>query len=173
MRDFFEDKVNFYMILEQQSSMTLREHVVKYRARFDIARQQVLLQTLGGSLEFLHANGIVMRALDPQGILMSESSVAGTTWDGGNALPLIARLSHATVMNIDDDQFTVGCFGDPHFRAPEVLGGQPYTYKADVWSFGVLAYWILTGQLPFSLKTQADMGSDDSSSEEILQESDA
>lgn len=33
--------------------------------------------------------------------------------------------------------------------APEVLGGNLYGHKADVWSFGVLFFQMITGFLPF------------------------
>lgn len=149
LMDFFEDKVNFYTVLEMHSQMTLYEHIRKYRARFDLVRQQNLVRALGQTLEYMHANGVVLRALDPQGFLMTES--AGV-WDAQYAMPRLARLDLATVMNIDDEEYTRGCFGDLRFRAPEVLGNKPYTFKADVWSFGVLTYFILTGKLPFVLK---------------------
>ena len=33
--------------------------------------------------------------------------------------------------------------------APEVISGQMYNYKADVWSLGTLLYQMLTGEYPF------------------------
>lgn len=34
--------------------------------------------------------------------------------------------------------------------APEVLAGQLYNHKADVWSIGCLFYELLTGFMPFT-----------------------
>ena len=42
-----------------------------------------------------------------------------------------------------------GQFGDIRFRAPEVLRGSHYDFKADSWSFGVLIFELLAGRLPF------------------------
>jgi serine/threonine protein kinase len=40
--------------------------------------------------------------------------------------------------------------GDVRYMAPEVLQGKRQSFPADVWSFGVLIYFLVTGKLPFS-----------------------
>lgn len=47
----------------------------------------------------------------------------------------------------NDHRFTV-C-GTPDYVAPEVLKKSGYSYEADIWSVGVVAYHILIGRLPF------------------------
>ena len=43
--------------------------------------------------------------------------------------------------------------GSPIYMAPEVLRGEDYGNKADVWSCGVMFYEILFGKCPFEDKT--------------------
>jgi serine/threonine protein kinase len=38
--------------------------------------------------------------------------------------------------------------GDGHYRAPEVMHGQPHEAPADAYALGVVLYELLTGQLP-------------------------
>lgn len=40
--------------------------------------------------------------------------------------------------------------GTPDYLAPEILAGKHVTHRADLYSFGVLAYRVLTGSRPFS-----------------------
>ncbi|POG59112.1 kinase-like domain-containing protein [Rhizophagus irregularis DAOM 181602=DAOM 197198] len=40
-------------------------------------------------------------------------------------------------------------YGVMPYVAPEVLRGKPYTQAADVYSFGMVMYYIITGKQPF------------------------
>ena len=49
-----------------------------------------------------------------------------------------------------------GCMGTPYYVAPEVLTEEPYDSKCDVWSIGVIAYLILSRQLPYQGKDEEE-----------------
>lgn len=42
-----------------------------------------------------------------------------------------------------------GKIGTPHWMAPEILRGEKYEEAADVYSFGVILWEMLTGDIPF------------------------
>src|SRR5438045_4282981 len=48
--------------------------------------------------------------------------------------------------NID----TTKIYGVIPYVAPEVLRGKPYTQEADVYSFGMIMYFVATGRQPFA-----------------------
>ena len=39
--------------------------------------------------------------------------------------------------------------GTPHWLAPEVVKGEPYTKEIDVWAFGAFAHELASGMPPF------------------------
>ena len=50
------------------------------------------------------------------------------------------------VSNLDETKI----YGVTPYVAPEVLRGKPYTQAADIYSFGMIMYFIATGSKPFA-----------------------
>ena len=48
---------------------------------------------------------------------------------------------------------TTTMVGSPIYMAPEILKGQDYSVKADIWSIGVVYFEMLFGYCPFEAKT--------------------
>ena len=47
--------------------------------------------------------------------------------------------------------------GTPLYVSPELLSGQLYDEKVDLWAIGILGYEMMTGSIPFSIKTEKDL----------------
>jgi len=41
--------------------------------------------------------------------------------------------------------------GLPHYQAPEMIAGNGYSMKINLWSLGLVMYELLTGELPFGV----------------------
>lgn len=97
-------------------------------------RHIIFFGVLAG-MEFLHAQNVIHRDLKSANILLDE-----------NFQPRIADfgLSKFSQSNF---QSIVG--GTPFFMAPELFLGDEYDEKVDVYAFGILAYQVLCGKLPF------------------------
>ena len=49
-----------------------------------------------------------------------------------------------------ENELLTGMAGTFHWMAPEILENQPYTFKADVYSFGIVMWEILAREPPFA-----------------------
>ena len=46
--------------------------------------------------------------------------------------------------------------GTPYYVCPEILNGK-YDNSCDVWSIGIIAYFMLSGYPPFNAKTESQL----------------
>jgi serine/threonine protein kinase len=47
--------------------------------------------------------------------------------------------------------------GTPLYLSPELLKGQRYDEKVDLWAIGILAYELVIGNSPFEINEQHDL----------------
>jgi len=109
----------------------------------EVARQ------VADALEAAHALGIVHRDLKPANIKRRPDGEVKVL-DFGLAKALGPNADAASITETG----TVG--GTPAYMSPEQARGEPLDSQADVWSFGVVLFELLTGVSPFARKSTAD-----------------
>jgi formylglycine-generating enzyme required for sulfatase activity len=110
----------------------------------DGQKRSLLLQILDG-VEFLHEQKIIHRDLKPQNILIVKR--------GAEYIPKITDFGISKKLDVDKSSSfsnSISGIGTLAFAAPEQLRADTIRKNADLWSFGILAYRVLTGQLPFT-----------------------
>uniref|UniRef100_A0A0D9XG84 non-specific serine/threonine protein kinase n=1 Tax=Leersia perrieri TaxID=77586 RepID=A0A0D9XG84_9ORYZ len=98
-------------------------------------------------MSYLHQNNIIHRDLKTANLLMDENGTVKVADFG------VARVkAQSGVMTAET--------GTYRWMAPEVIEHKPYDHKADVFSFGVLMWELLTGKIPYEYLTplQAAVG---------------
>jgi hypothetical protein len=131
-----------YIVSELVSGRTLREEL-----REGPLRTGVLVETLiaiAEALEAAHAVGIVHRDLKPENVIRRSDGRVKVLdfglarWQPGPDTASVTRLTEAGV-----------ALGTPGYMAPEQLRGGQIDLRTDIFSFGVLAWELATGQHPF------------------------
>lgn len=54
---------------------------------------------------------------------------------------------------LDLDEFV----GTPYYVPPEIVNGQKYGNKCDIWSLGVMVYYFVANDYPFNGKNRAEL----------------
>lgn len=110
-------------------------------------RANKIMHQLCCAVYYLHNFGIIHRDLKPENILMSDETdeAEPKILDFGLSRFLnngeTCLESHGTVVII--------FYKTKSYVCPEVLKEEPYDFKADIWSLGIIAYLLIIGCLPF------------------------
>ncbi len=149
--DFGEtDDRRFYLIMEYVHGHSLKKELRRLDpSLMPLKRVLNLLKQLCHGLTTAHDTGVIHRAIKPANVLLCVSP------SGDEQVKLVDFGMAKTIS--DDGQSHVTrnrqIVGAPRFMAPEQLTGAPVDRRADVYSVGVLAYLMLTGELPYHGKT--------------------
>jgi serine/threonine-protein kinase len=109
-------------------------------------------QTLS-ALAAAHAQGIVHRDLKPANLQITPPGQVKVLDFG---LAQLVRTTDFELNSATTATQETGISGTLAYMSPEQLLGQPADARSDIWSFGVVLYEIMTGQLPFRGKTVAE-----------------
>jgi serine/threonine protein kinase len=90
------------------------------------------------ALQSAHSQGIVHRDLKPANIMVTPAGHP-KIMDFGVAHVLGSDMTHADEI-----------LGSPYYMAPEQFGNGTVDQRTDIFAFGVILYFILTGHLPFT-----------------------
>jgi serine/threonine-protein kinase len=130
-----------YLAMELVEGETL--DVLVRRGRLSPALSVDILAQVAQALGAIHAVGLVHCDLSPRNVMVSarDDGLRVKVLDFG-----IARsVSLADPRRPQDD---LAGFVNPAFSAPELLAGGAVDARADLWSFGALAWLLLTGSMP-------------------------
>ncbi|MBX7104951.1 MAG: serine/threonine protein kinase [Gemmataceae bacterium] len=150
-----DDPLGPCIVMEYIRGVNL-DYLLDKNKRFAAARVGRLLGQLCEALQAAHDAGIIHRDLKPSNIMIVDPDSPRErikVMDFGLAKDITpnAEIARVTVTN---DEFAVGT---PGYICPEQVRGDPVDHRGDLYSVGVLAYELLTGQLPFNGPTGMDM----------------
>jgi serine/threonine protein kinase len=113
--------------------------------RIPLETSLALAQQIAEALDYAHAQGIVHRDIKPGNVIVTEEG--------------FAKIADFGIAKIALTEFTVPgqVLGTPSFMAPEQFLGAPVDGRSDLFSLGIILYWMLTGVKPFTGENAASV----------------
>lgn len=107
---------------------------------FDAERTERVLKDVAEALAYAHAHGVVHRDVKPENIFLDSGS--------GRALLSDFGIAHSTEF---DSRLTMdgAAIGTPSYMAPEQIDGAPPNARSDLYSLGLVAWEMLSGERPW------------------------
>lgn len=143
----------FYYVMEYLEGLNLDDLVLRFGPTRP-ERCSFVLQQVCGSLAEAHGNNIVHRDIKPSNIFLT---CRGGLYDFAKVLD----FGLAKRIIAEDDRRITGTgivMGTPQFIAPESVAGlEVIDGRADIYSLGAVAFWMLTGLPLFEAATPVDL----------------
>ena len=133
-----------YFVMPYEDGPSLRTRLDANGA-LPIAEAVSALRDVARALQYAHGQGVVHRDIKPDNVMLSGGAAVVT--DFGIAKAVSSAQAESSGSTITQ---TGAGIGTPAYMAPEQAVGDPSSdHRADIDSFGCLAYELLTGQPPF------------------------
>ncbi len=129
-----------YHVLEYLDGQTLRQWITTH-SQPPLNEAQAILEQIARGIRAFHRLDMLHRDLKPENIHLDQHGTARIIDFGSVKIGGVAEIA-SSVKQTD-------LLGTRNYTAPEVLRGEPATTSADLFAFGVIAYELLTGHLPY------------------------
>ena len=144
--ELLEGPVNYYVVMELVTGGDLCKYIVKEQ-KFSEQKVAQIIHQIFLAINYMHQLNIVHRDLKPENVLIMQEEgqhdkITCKVTDFGFACQFAEKEGMTEIL------------GTPLYMAPEIVYGENYDSKVDVWSIGVITYIMLTGAPPFWGKTQ-------------------
>ena len=134
------------IIMELVDGQELFSKLMK-ESRFSEQNAAIIMYQIFSSIKYCHDNGIIHRDIKAENIIVQdEKNLFVKLIDFGSCEILTANKLTSTYK-----------VGSPSYIAPEILNGEEYDYSCDIWSLGVLMYYLICGNKPFTGNTEEEI----------------
>ena len=152
-KDVFKDtKLDyFYIVMEYANDGDLSKKIKTQKNKiigekyFSEEKIMQYFYQICRGLQYIHSKNIIHRDIKSQNIFLMKNGKI-KIGDFGIAKALTNTKNNATTI-----------IGTPYYFSPEIINGEPYNYKTDIWSLGVVLYEMCCLKLPFESNNIAQL----------------
>lgn len=121
--------ISEYLINGSLSQIFIQKKDFLIQSNFDLTKILIILYGIAAGMSFLHSKKIIHCDLKPENVLLDE-----------NCYPYIVDFGVSKDLRHDVENLAT----DSIYIAPEVLAHDEFSEKADIYSYGIMLYQIIT-----------------------------
>ena len=146
--EVFEDEQKFYIVMEYLQGPNMSEYLAANpKSSLSEAKIADWMKQILGAISHCHSKEIVHSDIRPSNIVFADIE---------GKIPKLIDFNFSKTYNPDDGKVE-DIYAAPAYVAPEMLTKKEYSKKTDIWSSGILLYFIIAGRNPYSAKTLKDL----------------
>lgn len=135
----------YYLSMEYIAGPDLKQA----REQLTLTQKIQIVLDIAKALDFAGRKGYVHRDIKPENILLRRDSYSAVLMDFG-----IARAAESDLSVTQ----TGMALGTPHYMSPEQAKGLAVDHRSDLYSLGVVFYYLLMGSVPFHADSAVAIG---------------
>lgn len=144
------DGDSHFIIMDFINGRTLK-HIITINEPLPVKFVVNAAKKLCLALEYAHVKGLVHRDIKPHNIMIDTEGEPYITDFG-----IAEKINPATPATAATEQ-EENVMGSVHYFSPEQARGEKVDKRSDIYSFGIVLYEMLTGQLPFDGETSVEI----------------
>lgn len=141
-----------YLVMEYIEGQTLSNYC--NANSLSVSQRLELFRSVCAAVQYAHQNLIIHRDIKPSNILVTQDGTPKLL-DFGIAKLLDPEQSLTTAGHDPGVTATAMRVMTPAYASPEQARGETVTTATDIYSLGVVLYELLTGQLPYDIKSSS------------------
>ena len=131
---------DYYLVMDLARGTSLKRWI-KRNPQATTEAKLAILRQIAAALDYAHARKVIHRDVKPENVMVDDEGGVKVL-DFGLAAQIRSSQSRTSAAVMSKG-------GTPGYKSPEQWRGKPQRAAADVYSFGVMAYWMFAGALPF------------------------
>ena len=140
--DYSEHEARPYLVMKYIEGDTLKARLNK--GPLSAGEIETVVNAIGAALAYAHRQGILHRDVKPSNVMLAADGLIYLADFG------LARIAQAGESTMSADSI----MGTPQYISPEqAMGKKDLDSGTDIYSFGVMLYEMVVGQVPFSADT--------------------
>ncbi len=138
-----EIESNIYTVTALTSGQNLRQWI-RNRGPLSVPEIRQIMGQLLEALDYAHSNDVCHLNLRPEVVIVDQTSEPRMCLTGFGAPVRQPQSTEPVYLTMPDS--------DPQYLAPEQIIGTDVDCRTDIYAFGLLLFFVLTGRTPFEVK---------------------